>query len=193
VHWGGFAGVSMASTPLVTLVLPPLKAAAILLPILIVQDLISVYVPPRFFFSGQLDEDRAVLFARAVFERRSQRHLVSDAAHDRYQLLWAFGWCGSRRPRFSSALPGFWYSLFRWCSQCRASAIRRAELPASLHATSAKQLRRYSSPIRRNIQCFSAGRRSMARNTSRDMLRLNSFIVSACSIDCRELATAATP
>src|SRR5215207_4221127 len=37
---GGFAGVGMISTPLLALVLPPLQAAAILLP----QDLISVWV-----------------------------------------------------------------------------------------------------------------------------------------------------
>jgi hypothetical protein len=41
---GGFAGVGLLSTPLVALVLPPLQAAAILLPILILQDIISVYV-----------------------------------------------------------------------------------------------------------------------------------------------------
>ena len=37
----------MASTPLLALVLPPLKAAAILLPILLVQDAISVWVYRR--------------------------------------------------------------------------------------------------------------------------------------------------
>src|SRR5215217_5082349 len=41
---GGFAGLGMISTPLLALVLPPLQAAAILLPILLVQDLISVWV-----------------------------------------------------------------------------------------------------------------------------------------------------
>src|SRR5436305_15051464 len=41
---GGFAGVGMISAPLLALVLPPLQAAAILLPILIVQDAISIYV-----------------------------------------------------------------------------------------------------------------------------------------------------
>jgi uncharacterized membrane protein YfcA len=41
---GGFAGVGMISTPLLALVLPPLQAAAILLPILVVQDVISVWV-----------------------------------------------------------------------------------------------------------------------------------------------------
>lgn len=44
---GGFAGVGMISTPLLALVLPPLQAAAILLPILMIQDVISVWVYRR--------------------------------------------------------------------------------------------------------------------------------------------------
>src|SRR4051795_9995593 len=40
---GGFAGVGMISTPLLALVVPPLQAAAILLPILLCQD----GIPPR--------------------------------------------------------------------------------------------------------------------------------------------------
>jgi len=40
---GGFAGVGMAATPLLALAVPPLQAAAILLPILLVQDVISVW------------------------------------------------------------------------------------------------------------------------------------------------------
>jgi uncharacterized membrane protein YfcA len=44
---GGFAGVGMISTPLLALVLPPLQAAAILLPILLVQDAISIWVYRR--------------------------------------------------------------------------------------------------------------------------------------------------
>jgi uncharacterized membrane protein YfcA len=48
---GGFAGVGSASTPLLALVLPPLEGAAILLPILIVQDVISMWVY-RKDFSG---------------------------------------------------------------------------------------------------------------------------------------------
>ena len=39
---GGFAGIGMAATPLMALTVPPLQAAAILLPILMVQDVISV-------------------------------------------------------------------------------------------------------------------------------------------------------
>ena len=41
---GGFAGLGVASTPLLALYLPPLEAAALILPILITQDAISVYV-----------------------------------------------------------------------------------------------------------------------------------------------------
>jgi uncharacterized membrane protein YfcA len=40
---GGFAGVGMISTPMVSLVVGPIQAASIMLPILIVQDAVSVY------------------------------------------------------------------------------------------------------------------------------------------------------
>jgi uncharacterized membrane protein YfcA len=40
---GGFSGVGMIATPLLALIMPPLEAAAILLPLLIVQDVISVW------------------------------------------------------------------------------------------------------------------------------------------------------
>ena len=41
---GGFAGLGLAATPLLTLVVPPLQAIALLLPILVVQDVLSVWV-----------------------------------------------------------------------------------------------------------------------------------------------------
>ncbi len=44
---GGFSGLGIASTPLLALYLPPLEAAALILPILITQDMISVYVYRR--------------------------------------------------------------------------------------------------------------------------------------------------
>ena len=40
---GGFSGVGMLATPMLALVIPPLQAAAILLPILLAQDIISVW------------------------------------------------------------------------------------------------------------------------------------------------------
>ncbi len=44
---GGFAGLGMIATPLLALAVPPLQAAAILLPILICQDAISVWTYHR--------------------------------------------------------------------------------------------------------------------------------------------------
>ena len=41
---GGFAGIGMAATPLLALKVPPLQAAAIMLPILMCQDVISIWV-----------------------------------------------------------------------------------------------------------------------------------------------------
>jgi uncharacterized protein len=44
---GGFSGIGMVSTPLLAIILPPLEAAAILLPIILLQDTISVWVYRR--------------------------------------------------------------------------------------------------------------------------------------------------
>ena len=44
---GGFSGAGTAATPLLALYLPPLEAAALLLPILICQDVISIYAYRR--------------------------------------------------------------------------------------------------------------------------------------------------
>jgi uncharacterized protein len=60
---GGFAGLSMISLPLLTLVSAPIRAAAIMLPILIVQDMVSVWAYRR-------DFDRrivGILLAGAMF------------------------------------------------------------------------------------------------------------------------------
>ena len=40
---GGFSGIGMAATPLLALAVPPLQALAILLPILIAQDVVSIW------------------------------------------------------------------------------------------------------------------------------------------------------
>jgi uncharacterized membrane protein YfcA len=44
---GGFAGLALISLPLLTLVADPLRAAAIMLPILIVQDMVSLWAYRR--------------------------------------------------------------------------------------------------------------------------------------------------
>jgi uncharacterized protein len=41
---GGFAGIGTLATPIVALAVPPVQAASIVLPILIVQDLYSIYL-----------------------------------------------------------------------------------------------------------------------------------------------------
>jgi len=51
---GGFAGIGMISTPMLALVVPPLQGAAILLPILICQDAISVWTYRRAFSAWNL-------------------------------------------------------------------------------------------------------------------------------------------
>jgi uncharacterized membrane protein YfcA len=50
---GGFAGVGQMAVPLIALAMPPLEAAAIMLPIMILQDIISVSVY-RKDFSGRI-------------------------------------------------------------------------------------------------------------------------------------------
>ncbi len=50
---GGFAGVGQMATPMLALVMPPLEAAAIMLPIMIVQDAIAVWVY-RKDYSGRI-------------------------------------------------------------------------------------------------------------------------------------------
>ena len=49
VSKGGFSGVGLVSLPMVSLVIPPLQAAAILLPILMVQDVFGIWALRRDF------------------------------------------------------------------------------------------------------------------------------------------------
>ncbi len=62
---GGFAGVGVIATPLTALYLPPLEAAALILPVLIVQDVISVWWYRRDFDPWNLKVHAA---------RRADRH-----------------------------------------------------------------------------------------------------------------------
>jgi len=51
---GGFSGIGMLALPLLALVMPPLQAAAILLPILMVQDIVGVWAFRRDFSKNHL-------------------------------------------------------------------------------------------------------------------------------------------
>ena len=64
---GGFAGVGQMATPLLALAMPPLEAAAILLPIMMVQDAAALWVyrkdwsgrDPGHHAAGRADRRRA--------------------------------------------------------------------------------------------------------------------------------------
>lgn len=51
---GGFAGAGMIATPLLSLVMPPLQAAALLLPVQIVQDILSMWMFRRTYSAWNL-------------------------------------------------------------------------------------------------------------------------------------------
>jgi uncharacterized membrane protein YfcA len=51
---GGFAGVGQIGTPMMALIMPPLEAAAILLPIMISQDFVSMWVYRKDFSARNL-------------------------------------------------------------------------------------------------------------------------------------------
>ena len=56
---GGFSSVGMVATPLVAVVMGPLEAATLLLPIILIQDAVSVWVYRRAWDSGQGDDSAA--------------------------------------------------------------------------------------------------------------------------------------
>lgn len=60
---GGFAGVGMIGTPLLAMIVGPVEAATVLLPILVIQDLVGVWVFRRTFDKGILK----LLIPSAVF------------------------------------------------------------------------------------------------------------------------------
>jgi uncharacterized protein len=51
---GGFAGAGMIATPLVSLTMPPLQAAALLLPVQIVQDMLAMWMFRRTYSAWNL-------------------------------------------------------------------------------------------------------------------------------------------
>jgi uncharacterized membrane protein YfcA len=51
---GGFSGVGQMGTPLLALVMPPLEAAAVLLPIMLMQDAVSMWVYRKDFSARNL-------------------------------------------------------------------------------------------------------------------------------------------
>ena len=117
---GGFSGIGMVSTPLLALIMPPLEAAAILLPIILLQDAISVWIYRRVWDPWNLKVmipgcvvgvGAAWLFAAYVSDRRDPAGGRADRARLRrlYALFrhWLPG--ESRAPRASHGV--FWGAL----------------------------------------------------------------------------------
>lgn len=123
---GGFAGISILAVPLLTLVVSPVQAASITLPILIVQDVVSVWVFRRAWDGQSL----LILLPSALFGIVLGYLLaayVSTAAVElaigltslvfgaRY--LWIH-WRGVTRPHGSSTLAGLaWGTVSGFTSQ----------------------------------------------------------------------------
>jgi uncharacterized membrane protein YfcA len=76
---GGFSGIGMVATPLLALLLPPLEASAILLPIILLQDVMSCWIYRRVWDPWNLKVllPGAVLGVAAAWLLAAQ---VSDAA-----------------------------------------------------------------------------------------------------------------
>lgn len=116
---GGFSGIGMVSTPLIALILSPLQAAAILLPIILLQDAMSAWVyrkvwDPRnlavLLPGAALGVGAAWLFAASMSDA-SVRLVVGLIALG----FVAYSWLTRRRP-VPTAKPGaaagtFWGGL----------------------------------------------------------------------------------
>src|SRR5262249_46642348 len=144
---GGFAGVGMIATPLLALALPPLQAAAIILPILIVQDAISVWVYRRDWDAWNLK----VLLIGSVFGGAIAGLLASRVsdAHGRvrvgrlggrigcaFVLSAGFGRGPTQARRPSAASGVFWGAMSGFTSmlaQAGAPPFQVHMLPQKLH------------------------------------------------------------
>jgi uncharacterized membrane protein YfcA len=76
---GGFTGLGAVATPLVALYLPPLEAAALLLPILMCQDLIAVYFYRRDWDAWNLKVLLPGALIGIVFGGLMASHVSDDA------------------------------------------------------------------------------------------------------------------
>jgi uncharacterized membrane protein YfcA len=91
---GGFAGIGTLATPIVALAVPPVQAASILLPILVVQDLYSIYVYRRHWDPFNL---RALMPGACIGVFAAPRQLMSRSAasglieRPRVALGWFWG------------------------------------------------------------------------------------------------------
>lgn len=112
---GGFAGAGQMATPLLALVMPPLEAAAIFLPIMIIQDLNALWVY-RKEWNGRI---LAIMLPGAVIGIAAAAFLaayISDAAVRAFVGVFTLAFC-----------------LYSWIGAGRLAAeTRPAGIPAGL-------------------------------------------------------------
>jgi len=122
---GGFAGLGMVATPLLALIMPPLQAAAILLPLLLIQDALSAFVYRKQWDAWNLK----VMLPGAVIGMGIAWLLVAHVSDGAIRLLVgvialvfsANSWLRRNRPveapkRPSAALGWFWGGMSSFTS-----------------------------------------------------------------------------
>jgi len=110
---GGFAGLGMISAPLLALRLPPLQAAAILLPILLCQDAISVWAYRRDWCAWNLKvllPGSVAAWLFAAFVAQAYVELAVGATGICF-VLYMFLAHVPAQPRRSSAASGMFWGL----------------------------------------------------------------------------------
>ena len=111
---GGFAGVGMISTPLLALAVPPLQAAAILLPIILCQDAISVWAYRREWSAWNLK----VLLPGSVVG---------------VGVAWLFAaYVPNAYVEIAVGVTGVCFALYTWFGKVPAANPRRPSVPAGL-------------------------------------------------------------
>ena len=141
---GGFQGVGQMATPMLALVMPPLEAAAIMLPIMIVQDVIAVWVY-RKDYNGRI---LAIMLPGAVIGVGLGWLLaahISDAA-----------------VRIVTGLATITFVLYTWIGPKRlADDVGAASVPAGLFGARCPALPRpWRRPAGRPTRCTCCGRSS---------------------------------
>ena len=133
---GGFAGVGMISTPLLALSVPPLQAAAILLPILLIQDAISVWV----YRSNWSTWNLKVLLPGAVLGVAAAWLFAAHVPHGYVELV--------------VGITGVTSCCMRFSPICRPSRNGRARHPACSGARLPALPRPSSKSAPRPIRCI---------------------------------------
>ncbi|MGE0564035.1 MAG: sulfite exporter TauE/SafE family protein [Pseudolabrys sp.] len=151
---GGFAGVGQMATPLLAVTMPPLEAAAIMLPIMIVQDATAMWV----YRKGWNRRVLAIMMPGAIVGIGAAWFVASFISDNAVRVFIAvitiafciYNWVGPRRIADAAAAPGrlpvaggvFWASLSGFCSTiCQAGGppyhiqVMQLKLPKMMYVS----------------------------------------------------------